>query len=323
MLGSTYANADLLISADNDVLWDEDTAFYDLAGTMDQPGRLEDLSGVQAVYPLASAATAMALPEDSEQQGTYNSDADYVSATNRPDDASLMAAPMVDGELPQNDDEVTIDAEAAKRHDVSVGDSVTFRDLSDESEQQYSVSGVIDTSMDPTTAGVITAYTTADTLKALAGDSPTYTMALLRVDGDIDQVRDAVQNALDAAGIPATVNTPDVQLSDYLVDSLSFDAIVVVLGGFFAISLLVMMLVINNTFSVLVAQRTRQYALQRVLSATRGQIRKAVLAESVLLRLIGSDVGSFAAVGLIFVLLSLARYWMAVSMLCVAVSLIR
>src|SRR5699024_4782168 len=130
-------------------------------------------------------------------------------------------------------------------YDVSVGDSVTFRDLSDESEQQYSVSRVIDTSMDPTTAGVITAYTTADTLKALAGDSPTYTMAILRVDGDIDQVRDAVQNALDAAGIPATVNTPDVQISDELVESLGFDAIGVVLGGFSAIALLVMMLVIN------------------------------------------------------------------------------
>src|SRR5699024_11368080 len=53
MLGSTYANADLLISADNDVRWDEDTAFYDLAGTMDQPRSLQDLSGVQEVYPLA------------------------------------------------------------------------------------------------------------------------------------------------------------------------------------------------------------------------------------------------------------------------------
>src|SRR5699024_7067303 len=145
MLGSTYANADLLISADNDVLWDEDTAFYDLAGTMDQPGSLEDLSGGQEVYPLASAATAMVLPADSAQHGTHTSDRGYLFATNRPHAASLIAAPMADGELPQNDDELTIDAEAAKRHDVSVGDSVTFRDLSDESEQQYSVSGVIDT----------------------------------------------------------------------------------------------------------------------------------------------------------------------------------
>src|SRR5699024_9803985 len=118
MLGSTYANADLLISADNDVLWDEDTAFYDLAATMDQPGSLEDLTAVQEVYPLASAATATALPEDSEQQDTYNADADYVAATNRADDASLIAAPRVHGELPQDDDEVAIDAEAAKRHDV-------------------------------------------------------------------------------------------------------------------------------------------------------------------------------------------------------------
>src|SRR5699024_12828791 len=98
-------NADLLISADNDVLWDEDTAFYDLAGTMDQPGSVADLSGVREVYPLASAATAMVLPEDSDQQGSYHSDADYVSATNRPYDASLIAASVVPGELPQSDGE--------------------------------------------------------------------------------------------------------------------------------------------------------------------------------------------------------------------------
>src|SRR5690625_274392 len=72
-------------------------------------------------------------------------------------------------------------------------------------------------------------------------------------------------------------------------------------------SLLVMMLVINNTFSVLVAQRTRQYALQRVLGATRGQIRKGVLAESLLIGFIGSLLGSGLAVGLMFGLLTLAR----------------
>src|SRR5690625_2458017 len=70
-----------------------------------------------------------------------------------------------------------------------------------------------------------------------------------------------------------------------------------------------MMLVINNTFSVLVAQRTRQYALQRVLGATRGQVRKSVLAESLLIGLIGSIIGIAAAVGLIFGLLALARNW--------------
>src|SRR5699024_3254654 len=135
------------------------------------------------------------------------------------------------------------------------------------------------------------------------------TMALLRVDGDIDQVRDAVQNALDAAGIPATVNTPDVQISDELVDSLGFDAIGVVLGGFSAIALLVMMLVINNTFLVLVVQWPSQFDLLRVLGARRGSLRNAVLAEWVLIGLIWSVVGILAAVGLMSGLLALARNW--------------
>src|SRR5690625_3949010 len=310
MLGATYANADLLIAAEDGAFVDDDSAFYDLTGTVNQPGTLADLDGVEEVYPLASAASALVLPNGSEQQGTFDNDTDLVFATNRPDDGSLLAAPLTDGELPGADDEITIDAEAAERHGLAVGDTVTLRDLSDETEQDYTVSGVIDTSMDPTTAGAITAYTTPATLAEIAGGSMYHDMALLRVDGDVDQVLDDVQHALDAAGVPATVNTPDVQISEQLVDQLGFDAIGVVMGGFAAIALLVMMLVINNTFSVLVAQRTRQYALQRVLGATRGQVRKSVLAESLLIGLIGSLIGIAAAVGLIFGLLALARNWM-------------
>src|SRR5699024_6554151 len=143
-----------------------------------------------------------------------------------------------------------------------------LRTLADEAEQEVTVSGIMDQSMDPTVVGAMTIYTTVVTLGELGGDAPTYDMALLRVDGDIDQVIADVQQALDAAGIPAPVNTPDVQISEQLVDMMGFDAITVVLGGFSAIALLAMKLVINNTSSVLLAQRTRQYALHRVLGAT-------------------------------------------------------
>src|SRR5699024_7567842 len=105
--------------------------------------------------------------------------------------------------------------------------------------------------------------------------------------------------------------TPDVQISEQLVDMLGFDAITVVLGGFSAIALLVMMLVINNTFSVLIAQRTRQYGLQRVLGAIRGLIRKGVLAETLLIGVIGSTIGIMLAVGLMLGLMSIAQRWIA------------
>lgn len=311
MLGATYANADLLITAETEVLNDPDSEFYDLAGEPDASGTLNDVEGVQEVYPVISAPSAMVLPETSNQQGTFDSDADFASITNRPDDASLLSAPFEQGELPATNDEIAIDTESANRHDVAVGDTITLRDLAEEHEHEFTVSGVVDTSMDPMATGAITAYTTGAALSELTADSPAYDMALLRVDGDLNQVINDVQNALDAAGVPATVNTPDVQISEQLVDQLGFDAITVVLGGFSAIALLVMMLVINNTFSVLIAQRTRQYALQRVLGATRRQIRKGVLAETLLIGLIGSIIGIALAVGLVFGLMTLAQNWMA------------
>ncbi|MDN6357857.1 FtsX-like permease family protein [Yaniella sp.] len=309
MLGATYANADLLITAETPP--DPESDFYDLAGTVEQSGSLTEINGVEEVYPLMNAATAMVLPEGSDKQGTFDPDSDFVYATNRPADASLLATPMTDGELPTADDEITVDTESAERHDLAVGDTVTLRTLADEAEQDVTVSGIMDQSMDPTVVGAMTIYTTVETLGELGGDSPTYDTALLRVDGDIDQVITDIQQALNATGVPATVNTPDVQISEQLVDMMGFDAITVVLGGFSAIALLVMMLVINNTFSVLVAQRTRQYALQRVLGATRGQIRKGVLAESVLIGLIGSITGIALAIGLIFGLLAVAQQWMS------------
>ncbi|GAA2027025.1 FtsX-like permease family protein [Yaniella flava] len=311
MLGSTYANADLLIKADNEVLSDPESQFYDVAGTLEDSGTLEDVEGVEEVYPLINNATAMVLPEGSEQQGTFDADSDFVYTTNLPQDTSLVSAPLTSGELPNADDEITLDTDAAERHEMSVGDTVTIRDIADESEHEFTLSGIMDKSMDPTVVGAMMAYMTPDALTEFTAEMPTYTTALLRVDGDIDQVMIEVQNALDAAGIPATVNTPDVQISEELVDTLGFDAIGVVLGGFSAIALLVMMLVINNTFSVLVAQRTRQYALQRVLGATRGQIRKGVLAETLLVGLIGSIIGIGLAVGLMFGLIALAQQWMA------------
>src|SRR5699024_9217787 len=309
MLGATYANADLLITAETPP--DPESDFYDLAGTVEQSGSLTEINGVEEVYPLMNAATAMVLPEGSDKQGTFDPDSDFVYATNRPADASLLATPMTDGELPTADDEITVDTESAERHDLAVGDTVTLRTLADEAEQEVTVSGIMDQSMDPTVVGAMTIYTTVETLGELGGDSPTYDTALLRVDGDIDQVITDIQQALNATGVPATVNTPDVQISEQLVDMMGFDAITVVLGGFSAIALLLMMLVINNTFSVLVAHRTTQHALQRALRANRGQIRKGVLAESVLIGLIGSITGIALAIGLIFGLLALAQQWMS------------
>src|SRR4029077_15740360 len=60
---------------------------------------------------------------------------------------------------------------------------------------------------------------------------------------------------------------------------------------FAGISLLVGLFIIFNTFSMLVAQRTRELALLRAVGAARGQVVRVVLGEAALVGLAGSILG--------------------------------
>ncbi|MEU5139295.1 ABC transporter permease [Streptomyces sp. NPDC021139] len=67
---------------------------------------------------------------------------------------------------------------------------------------------------------------------------------------------------------------------------------------FAAVALLVGMFVIANTFTMLVSQRTRQYALLRAVGARRRQVRKGIIAEAAVLGVAGGTLGTLAGVGL-------------------------
>ena len=72
--------------------------------------------------------------------------------------------------------------------------------------------------------------------------------------------------------------------------------------AFCAVALLVAAFVIASTFSILAAQRTRDYALLRVIGASRGQVLRSALGEAGMLGLTasaaGTGLGAAAAAGL-------------------------
>ncbi|MFI9363451.1 ABC transporter permease [Kitasatospora sp. NPDC053057] len=70
------------------------------------------------------------------------------------------------------------------------------------------------------------------------------------------------------------------------------------LMGFAAIALFVGIFIIANTFTMLVAQRTRELALLRAVGATRRQITRSVKVEAVLVGLTASVGGLLAGVGI-------------------------
>lgn len=68
--------------------------------------------------------------------------------------------------------------------------------------------------------------------------------------------------------------------------------------AFVAVALLVAMFVIANTFTMLVTQRVRQFALLRAVGASRRQVRRTVLLEAAALGFAGATVGVVAGVAL-------------------------
>ncbi|MEU9475359.1 FtsX-like permease family protein [Streptomyces sp. NPDC048191] len=68
--------------------------------------------------------------------------------------------------------------------------------------------------------------------------------------------------------------------------------------GFAGIAFLVGIFLIINTFSMLVAQRTREIGLMRAIGSSRKQVNRSVLVEALLLGVIGSVLGVGAGVGI-------------------------
>ena len=112
------------------------------------------------------------------------------------------------------------------------------------------------------------------------------------------ELRDEVAREL-PAGIEAVTgdDASDEQATD-LLDSLAF--ITTILLIFAAIALIVGSYLIVNTFSILVAQRSRELALLRALGASQWQVRRLVLAEAGVLGVLGSTLGLGLGIVLFF-----------------------
>ncbi len=72
-----------------------------------------------------------------------------------------------------------------------------------------------------------------------------------------------------------------------------------ILLAFGLIALLVGTFIISNTFSMLVGQRTREFALLRALGMSRPQLTCSVLVEAAVIGVVGSALGILAGMGLV------------------------
>ncbi|MFQ6171655.1 ABC transporter permease [Oryzobacter sp. R7] len=104
-----------------------------------------------------------------------------------------------------------------------------------------------------------------------------------------EQLRTAVEAALPEDTQAATGDATAARAASRIDEALSF--VTTFLLVFAGIALTVGAFLIVNTFSILVAQRSRELALLRAIGASRRQVARSVLLEAGVVGLVGSSVG--------------------------------
>ncbi|MFE5908450.1 ABC transporter permease [Streptomyces wedmorensis] len=211
-------------------------------------------------------------------------------------DGKDRAYAFTTGNGPADAGQVALDKDTADKGGYKVGDTV--RVATNGPVKEYTLSGVFTTEDGAVNAGgslVVFDTSVAQKLYLKPGffRSMTVTAAPGADDGKLlDEVLKVVPKAASAQTGQALA---DQQAKDI---EAGLGALNQVLLGFAGIALFVGIFLISNTFTMLVAQRTKELALMRAVGASRKQITRSVLAEAGLVGLVASAVGYVLGIGL-------------------------
>lgn len=219
---------------------------------------------------------------------------------NWPDHQGLRSGRIVEGGPPTSDDQMVMDFGSAEKAGYHIGDTVTVS--SQEGTQTFELAGIIGLGEDgrtPTGATTLIFSTTA--AQELARIPGQFNYVAVRGEPDLDQ--ESLASAISAALPDVQVLTGE-QFTDENVDAIGqiVDILATFITVFGYIALFVASFIIYNTFSILIAQRTRETALLRAVGAHRRQVLVANVVEAVIVGLVASLLGLVVGTGLASVL---------------------
>ncbi|MDG4863255.1 FtsX-like permease family protein [Streptomyces sp. T-3] len=209
---------------------------------------------------------------------------------------------LTDGREPKGDGEALLDADTADKKHVDIGDTLTV--LAKPGSFKVEVVGIATfTTTNPGAALVFLDTPTAQT-KLLGSKDKATSIAVEAAPGVSDE--QLKRNLAAELGNEYKLETADEQAESAAAElGSALDVIKYVMLGFAGVSVLVGIFLIVNTFSMLIAQRTRELGLMRALGADRRQVRRSVLTEALLLGAVGSTLGLALGVGLALGLIEL------------------
>ena len=212
-----------------------------------------------------------------------------------PDQTQYGSIRIVEGSPPRSSDQVVIDKSTADRANLQIGDPVDVQTPGP--RVSATISGIF-------------AYENSDGLGSttIVFDTPTAQQLLLKPDEftsvevtaapgvSSEELTQRVQAAIPSEYVAKTAQQTEDEIRSDIDSFLGiFRTILLV---FASIALFVGIFIILNTFSMLVAQRTRELALLRAVGASRKQITRSVLLEALVVGVVGATFGLLLGFGL-------------------------
>ncbi|KOG35271.1 ABC transporter permease [Streptomyces resistomycificus] len=205
--------------------------------------------------------------------------------------------PLVSGHAPSGEGEVLIDSQTAKRAGYEVGDTVRLS--VDGPVLDPKITGIFSTDDGNVAAGGSLALFDTAAAQQLFGKPGTYDQIDVKAKAGVSQ--SALKAELDKALPKDTVETTTGQeLADSQAEAISASMSGLKQGllVFAGIALFVGTFIIANTFTMLVAQRTKELALLRAVGASRRQVTRSVLIEAFVVGVVAAVTGLAAGVGI-------------------------
>jgi len=194
-----------------------------------------------------------------------------------------------EGRAPEADDEVVIDRKSADDGDIQIGDEIQV--LTKDPTLTVTVVGIATFGDADSPGGASFAMFTQEAAERYLAEPGMVDSIGVTADEGVSQgeLRARIAEALPDGVEAVTGQEITEENQDSFADAISFFN--VFLTVFAVVALVVSVFSIYNTFSIIVAQRTREMALLRAVGASRRQLLGSVVGEAVVVGVVASVLG--------------------------------
>lgn len=255
-------------------------------------GKVRGTQGVKAAEGTVFSTTATVVDADKDDLSPSSGAPTIVGSWNG-NDARTMK--ITSGTAPKGSGQIMVDADTADKHHLKLGDEIGV--ITTVGTHTAHVSGIA-TFQVTNPGAAIFYFDTRTAQRVLVGEMGVYTNVNVTAAKGVTDAQLKKNVAAELGGGYKVQTAKEVADANQKQVEGLLNVMKYAMLGFAGIAFLVGIFLIINTFSMLVAQRTREIGLMRAIGSSRKQVNRSVLAEALLLGVVGSVLGVGAGVGI-------------------------